>query len=124
MLLQPDGDIQVAPGEMVRVAVTATKTHYLAIFGHLLQSQWTIVQPPLPGPDARVQEIRTFVAPPDGREAFALTCDFVRDLHGQLDSEAEYLIEISGVGHLPPRRVLPIPPLPISRTFQFEVVAS
>ena len=48
----------------------------------------------------------------------------IRAFREQRISDAEYLIEISGVGHLPPRRVLPIPPLPISRTFQFEVVAS
>lgn len=123
MLQQPDGDIQVAPGEVVRVAVTATKTPYLAIFGHLLQAQWTVVHPPATAPDGRVQEVRTFVAPPGGREAFALTCDFVRDEQGGIDADAEYLIEISGVGHVPPKRVFPIPPLPISRTFQFEVVA-
>ncbi|MNC92548.1 hypothetical protein D3C83_89980 [compost metagenome] len=64
------------------------------------------------------------MAPPGGREAFALTCDFVRDMQGGLDDDAQYLIEISGTGHVPPRRVLPIPPLPISRTFQFEVVVS
>ena len=123
MLLQPDGDIQLAPGETVRVAVTATKTHYLAIFGHLLQAQWAMVQPPTPVQSGGMQEVRTFVAPPGGREAFALTCDFVRDAQGQVSSEAQYLIEISGVGSVPPKRVLPIPPLPISRTFQFEVVA-
>jgi hypothetical protein len=123
MLQQPDGDIQVAPGEVVRVAVTATKTHYLAIFGHLLQAQWTIVQPPTARQNGDVQEVRSFVAPPGGREAFALTCDFVRDGRGQVNADARYLIEISGVGQVPSKRVLPIPPLPISRTFEFEVVA-
>jgi len=124
MLQQPDGDIQVAPGEVVRVAVTATKTHYLAIFGHLLQSQWTVVQPPAATMNGSVQEVRTFVAPPGGREAFAITCDFVRDEQGQVDADAQYVIEISGAGRVPPKLVLPIPPLPISRTFQFEVIAS
>ena len=45
MQLQPDGDLQIAPGETVTVAVTAVNTHYLAIFGDLLNADWVIAQP-------------------------------------------------------------------------------
>jgi hypothetical protein len=123
MLLQADGDLQIAPGETVRVTVTATKTHYLAIFGTLLQSQWEVVQPVRQvGPDT-VTEIRTFVGPGGGREAFAISCDFVRDGAGNFNAEAEYTIEVVGNGgsFSVEKHIFPVPPFPVNRPFTFEV---
>lgn len=125
MLLQPDGDLQIAPGEVVTVTVIATHTHYLAIFSDLQHATWDLVQPVRQTGPATVQEIRRFVAGPPGLESFALTLDFVRDMQGATRQGAEYLIHVKGSGgpFFVQKRTIPIPPFPIGRPFVFEVVA-
>jgi hypothetical protein len=124
MLLQPDGDLQIARGEVVTVTVTANNTHYLAIFSDLQQANWTIVHPIHPIGPVSVQETRSFIGGPPGLEGFALTLDFVRDQQGATQPGAEYVIHVKGNGgpFFVQKRIVPIPPFPIGRPFVFEVV--
>src|SRR4051812_41895150 len=78
MQLQQDGDLQLKPGEVVTVAVTALNTHYLAIFADLLQADWSITQP-LEAVPSGAREIRSFTEGAGCTESFAITCDFVRN---------------------------------------------
>jgi len=123
MHLQDDGDLQIAPGETVTVTVTATGTHYLAIFGQLLRSEWDVVQPVRQVGPAVVAEVRTFIAPGGGREAFAISCDFVRDAAGAVNPAAEYVIEVAGSEgpFRVQKRIFPVRPFPVNRPFLFEV---
>jgi len=122
MQVQDDGDLEIVTGEVVTVTVTAIKTHYLAIFGYLLHAEWTIVAPVQPaGPD-RVREVRSFVAQAPGTEAFAISCDFVRNTDNQPNPGALYEILLKGDGPLVIRKlILPLPPFPAVRPFVFEV---
>ena len=125
MKLQPDGDLQVAPGEVVTVMVTAANTHYLAIFSDLQRAEWTIVEPVHQVSQVAVQETRSFVAGASGSEVFALTLDFVRDKQGATHPQAQYVIQVRGNREpfTVTKQIVPIPPFPIGRPFLFEVVA-
>jgi hypothetical protein len=124
MKLQPDGDIQVAPGERVVVAVTSISTQYLAIFSDLLTADWVIEQP-LQALGNGAREIRSFTAGDGGTDAFAITFDFVRNVQGQPDPDGSYEIAIRGDkgAFTIQKRILPSKILPINRPFLFEVVA-
>ena len=124
MVLQPDGDLQIAHGEVVSVTVTANRTHYLAIFSDLLAADWTIVQPLHAASPTSVQETRSFVAGAGAQEAFALSLDFVRNQQGATNPGAEYLIQVRGDrGPFAVQKlIVPIPPFPVGRPFVFEVV--
>ena len=122
MLVQQDGDLQIAPGELVRVTVRAVGTHYLAIFGDLLHADWTIVEPVHQAAPGVVQEVRSFVAQGPGMEAFAISCDFVRNTQNQPNPGASYQILLQGHGPLViQKQILPLPPFPAVRPFVFEV---
>jgi hypothetical protein len=124
MRVQPDGDLEIAHGEVVTVTVTANNTHYLAIFSNLLSATWTILQPVHQAGPNSIQETRSFVAGAGSQEAFALSLDFVRNQAGATNPGAEYFIDVQG--NLPPfgirKRIVPIPPFPVGRPFVFEVV--
>ena len=124
MVLQPDGDLQLAHGELVTVTVTANLTHYLAIFSDLLVAEWTIVQPVHAVSPTSTQETRSFVAGAPAQESFALTFDFVRNQQGAANPGAEYLIQLRGDRgpFMVQKRIIPIPPFPVGRPFLFEVV--
>ena len=124
MVLQPDGDLQIAHGEVVTVTVTANRTHYLAIFSDLQQADWTIVQPVHAVTALTTQETRSFVAGAGAQEAFALSLDFVRNQQGAANPGAEYLIQLGGNQgpFVIQKRIIPIPPFPVGRPFVFEVV--
>ena len=122
MLVQQDGDLEIAPGELVTVTVTAVRTHYLAIYGDLLHAEWTIVSPVQPVAPEMVREVRNFVAQAPGTEGFAISCDFVRNTQNQPNPGALYEILLKGDGPLMIRKViLPLPPFPAVRPFVFEV---
>jgi hypothetical protein len=124
MVVQQDGDLQIAHGEVVTVTVTANRTHYLAIFSDLLAADWTIVQPVHAISQTSVQETRSFAAGAGALESFTLSLDFVRNQQGATAPGAEYLIQVRGDrGPLViQKRIVPIPPFPIGRPFTFEVV--
>ena len=124
MVLQQDGDLQIAPGEVVTVTVTANRTHYLAIFSDLLVADWAVVQPIHQVGQVSTQETRSFVAGAGPQEAFALSVDFVRNQQGATNPGAEYLIQVRGDRgpFVIQKRIVPIPPFPIGRPFLFEVV--
>jgi hypothetical protein len=122
MLVQQDGDLEIAPGELVTVTVTAVRTHYLAIYGDLLHAEWTIVSPVQPVAPEMVREVRSFVAQAPGTEGFAISCDFVRNTQNEPNPGALYEILLKGDGPLVIRKViLPLPPFPAVRPFVFEV---
>jgi hypothetical protein len=124
MLVQQDGDLQIAQGELVTVTVRAFGTHYLAIFGDLLHADWTIVDPLHQTATGVVQEVRSFVAAAPGTEAFAISCDFVRNTQSQPNPGASYQILLKGSGPLViQKQILPLPPFPAVRPFVFEVRA-
>jgi hypothetical protein len=124
MQLQPDGDLEIAHGEVVTVTVMANRIHYLALFSDLLEADWTIVQPVHAVNPTSTQETRSFVAGAGTREAFTLTLDFVRNQAGGTNPGAEYLIQVRGDrGQFAiQKRIIPIPPFPVGRPFLFEVV--
>lgn len=122
MRLQPDGDLEIAPGELVTVSVTAINTHYLAIFGDLLQADWAIVQPLHQVAPNATQETRSFAAGVAPGEAFSISFDFIRNLQNQVNPGATYQITVVGSGPFRIQKsILPIPPFPIVRPFVFEV---
>jgi hypothetical protein len=124
MRIQPDGDIEIATEEKILVAVTAVRTHYLAIFSDLLTADWAIVEPLHATGNNGAREVRSFKAHAAGTEAFTITCDFVRNAAGDTNQGAEYEIALKGEDgpFTIVKRIRPVPPFPIARPFVFEVV--
>jgi hypothetical protein len=126
MILQPDGDFQLQPAEVVTITVTAVNTIYLAIFSRLRRAEWQILSPPRAVAPNQIQEVRRFqagLAAPD-LESTTILFDFVRDANDNVPNGAEYVVDLQGsLGPFRPRKlVLPVPPFPIDRHLVFEVI--
>lgn len=126
MIVQPDGDFQIKPGEVVTFTITAINTVYLAIPSRLRQATWQIVAPPHSVGPNTTQEMRRFQAgltTPDV-ESTTIIFDFIRNAADVVPPGAQYVVDVQGSnGAFVARKViLPIPPFPVDRHFMFEVL--
>lgn len=121
MQLQPDGDLAVSMQETITVEIVARDTAFLAHTGPLQAGNWTSIS----HPNATTQ-IRTFVVTPKFSKNFffAIGFDFSPANGGAIPVTAQYTVKITGSGpggFVRLRVILPVPILPTSRVFPFEV---
>jgi hypothetical protein len=121
MRVQPDGDLEVSPGETVTVAIEATDTAFLAHTGHLQLGQWASVTHPSP-----LKEQRTFTVSNTFSTNFSFTTgfDFSLGPGGKIAATAHYTVRISGTGPGGAVRLRDVGPqsiLPSLKVFSFEV---
>jgi hypothetical protein len=124
MILQPNGNFHLTPGEVITVTVTAVNTMYLAIFSDLLVADWDRVQPPQVSGPNQASETRRFRASTTApaREAFTILFDFVHNPGQIVPTTAQYIVDVRGTVGVPVRvPIPPVPPFPLDQQFVFEV---
>lgn len=121
MRVQPDGDLEVSPGETVTVEIEATGTAFLAHTGPLQLGQWASITHP-----STLSEVRTFTVSNTFSTTFSFTTgfDFTPGPGGMIPATARYTVSISGTGPGGKTRTRTIRPqsiLPAVKVFSFEV---
>lgn len=121
MRVQPDGDLEVSPGETVTVEIEATDTAFLAHTGPLQLGQWASVAHPSP-----LKEVREFTVSNTFSTNFSFTTgfDFSLGSGGLIPATAKYVLIISGTGpggSTRKRTIRPQAILPAVKVFSFEV---
>jgi hypothetical protein len=121
MRVQPDGDLEVSPGETVTVEIEATDTAFLAHTGPLQLGQWASVTHP-----SALTEVRRFTVSNTFSTNFSFTTgfDFSPGSGGTIPTTAKYVVNISGTGpggSTRRRTIRPQSILPSVKVFSFEV---
>ena len=121
MRVQPDGDLEVSPGETVTVEIEATDTAFLAHTGPLQLGQWASVTHP-----SALKEVRKFTVSNTFSTNFSFTTgfDFSPRSGGTIPATAKYVVSIAGTGpggSTRTRTVRPQSILPSVKVFSFEV---